>query len=94
MIVDCHQVKSCVHDGSDATINTRISPIVEVNFDDVHSSSQELVQVRVLKGDKYVNFWVRVMVNNQDRVQCEVATNTGGRTITKKVTAGAWRDQK
>jgi len=93
MIVDCHQVKSCVHDGSDATIHTRISPIVEVEFDDVHSSSQEVVQVRVLNGDKYVNFWVRVMVNNQDRVQCEVATNVVSKSVRKVVTAGAWRDR-
>lgn len=81
---------------TDITVQTEHSPIIELDerLLDNQTMGYKVAQIRVLQGDKYVNFWVRVGKNNQGRILCEVATNVTDRTVRKSVTAGKWRDQR
>ena len=67
------------------------SQLIEVNKTDIEDqmSGLEVVQIRVLQGDEYVNFWVRVGCNKRGRVFTEVASNVGEKCVRKSVTAGA-----
>jgi len=82
--------------GSDPVIETQMATICEVNFDEISDSAMGtgVLQLRVLRDGEYVNFWVNVGVNKQNRVVCEVATNVKDKSVRKIVQAGAWREQR
>jgi hypothetical protein len=80
---------------ADITALSGHSPIIEIGKELAAEQTMgyEVAQIRVLEGDKYVNFWVNIGTNRQGRVICEVSTNVKDRTVRKSVQAGAWRDQ-
>lgn len=94
MLVHCHNTQKYTQDNDSIAIESRTSPVIDMKLDDLEAGSREMVQIRVLKDDKYVNFWVRTWVDNNNRVKCEVSTNLSNKAVRKSITAGSWRDRR
>lgn len=77
----------------DISCETEISATVICDYDEISESTLgvEVLQIRVLKDDKYVNFWVRVGTNRGGRVIAEIITNVANESKSKTLQAGAWR---
>ena len=79
---------------NDISVKTSTSPFLEVDFDTISGQTKptEVLQVRVLKDGQYINYWISIGTNRNNRVICEVATNVATNHVRKSVQAGAWRD--
>lgn len=74
-------------------MTVKTSPVINVEFTDIEDQTlgREVLVLNVLRGGKYVRFFVNVAVNDQGRVKATVASNVGDSSVNKSVTAGAWR---